>query len=68
MKSLKIIKEEENLKHFVPLNLKLFCTTKKGTKIMCRYQCHIKMGEAFYSIKIAMAKYLSTTFYQHQEL
>ena len=34
MKSLKIIKEEENFKPFVPFNLKLFCTTKKGTKIM----------------------------------
>ena len=36
MKSLKIIKEEEHLKPFVPFNLKLFCTTKKGTKIMYR--------------------------------
>ena len=34
MKSLMIIKEEENFKPFVPFNLKLFCTTKKGTKIM----------------------------------
>ena len=34
MKSLKIIKEEKIFKPFVPFNLKLFCSTKKGTKIM----------------------------------
>ena len=31
---LKIIKEEENFRPFVRFKLKLFCTAKKGTKIM----------------------------------
>ena len=32
--SVKIMKEEKNLKAFILFNLKLFCTAKRGTMIM----------------------------------